>query len=167
MKFLKNISNPNKKTAIIVGSIAAVSVISILLFKRKSEKTKSKAISFLGKVEEEFNPSTTVDGNLAFEDNIIKNEKNSKVIWLSNDEVSKLAKLIWDAWSIFGDNEKQVYSQLEATKSKAQIAQLSDKYKEYSNGTALKFDLKARLSQDEFNEAMKIINSKPDKTFYN
>lgn len=78
-----------------------------------------------------------------------------------------LAQQIHDAWNKMGppffipdDDEEQVYSALRGCKNKLQVSQVCLRYAELYKKDLLQ-DLKARLSSDEFDVCINIVNNLP------
>lgn len=83
-----------------------------------------------------------------------------KTTYITSAGAEKVAKDIEDAWGTFNDSEEQVYGALRLLKNQVQLSQVAHKY-----WLLFKVDLgreiKARLSDDEFSEVVKIITKFP------
>ncbi len=76
---------------------------------------------------------------------------------LTSAKAIEYAKDIHDAWSIWGDNESQVYTVLDSLQYKVQLAQVEVGYKSLYK-VSLYYDMKDRMSKAEMNIVKSIID---------
>lgn len=87
-------------------------------------------------------------------------KKGTKTTYIRSADAEKLAKDIQDSWGTFNDSEEQIYGVLRLLKNQVQLSQVAHKYWLLFK-VDLARELKARLSDAEFYEVVKIVTKLP------
>lgn len=142
--------NPNLVliVALMVGGFIAYNK---LFGKSKEDKEAEK------KLEEQEKKNNIWAGAASLQKTIKPNQTIKLLTY--NDSVIKAQK-INDAWGTFNDDEEAVYAAFRSLRYQTQVASIVDAYKKLFNQDLLT-TLKSKLSDSEFNEIVKIIDTKP------
>ena len=84
----------------------------------------------------------------------------TKTTYIKSADAEKIAKDIEDSWGVVNDSEEQIYGALRLLKNQVQLSQVAMKYWLLFK-VDLARELKARLSDSEFTEIVKIVNKFP------
>lgn len=119
--------------------------------KSKEQKEAEKALS-------EQEKKNNIWAGAASLQKTIKPTQTIKLL-LYNDSAIKAEK-IHNAWGLFNDDEEAVYGVFRSLRYQTQVASIVDAYRKLYNQDLLT-TLKTKLSDTEFNEIVKIIDTKP------
>lgn len=117
-------------------------------------------LKFLGiKKDEEDIIIEKAENTAAWDTNFWKEPGIKKTI-LTNAGAEGFAKMIYQAFGFFNDSEEQIFAVFNKMKTQAQVSQLADKYFQLYK-VDLYYELKDRLSDNEFATIIKIVNKLP------
>jgi hypothetical protein len=96
----------------------------------------------------------------AWSPNFYRTNQPAGILYITPSSADKIAKLIEDAWSIWGDDEEQVYGALRSIPDQVALSQVSASYLKLFR-TDLITDIKSRMSEAEELEVASIVNRLP------
>ena len=83
-----------------------------------------------------------------------------RIIVMKESAASRVADLIHDAWSFWGDDEDQVNSAFRSLRDKVQVSQVASAY-QARHGSNLIDKLEERMDDDEVAEILAIVSALP------
>lgn len=83
-------------------------------------------------------------------------KKGLKTTYITSTQAAKYAKLIFDSFGVINDNEEQIYAVFRSLKNWVQLSEVAFIYRAVYK-VDLAYEVKARLSDEEFNNVAKIV----------